>query len=349
METGHEAPAGDELGRPVLFWEEAGAEWRCRESPGHGANPDEIALYRVGREGAEEIVADTAVASDSVIDAVEAAWRGDAGVRLLYADLDAASMAADYGFGPLAADADPWVSRRCALVEPDGGDAFYVDVADPTDLYVSARDLLEEAGRLCGPDGTQGFPWMGFRAGAGMGDVARALAEAFSPSADDPRGVEAAELLRDADLGAGLLGDAVALQELRHVVGDELGCVELLGGDGVLGRAGLRHHVHGRRGGVGVRHGERGVGADGQRACERERDHQGGTLPAAFSPPSVGRACLGAPAGAAQRAGELVARGRPTVLGHFGIYLHACPRARRVGEQPMERLRTCGIGRVFTY
>lgn len=199
METGHEAPAGNELGRPVLFWEEAGVEWRCREAPGHGANPDEIALYRVGREGAEELVADTAVASDSVIDAVEAAWRGDAGVRLLYADLDAASMAADYGFGPLAADADPWVSRRCALVEPDGGDAFYVDVADPTDLYVSARDLLQEADRLCGPDGTLDSPWMGFGPGTRIEDVALALSAAFSPSADDPRGVEAAELLRGRD------------------------------------------------------------------------------------------------------------------------------------------------------
>lgn len=199
METGHETPAGDELGRPVLFWEEAGAEWRCRESPGHGANPDEIALYRVGANGREELVADTAVASDSVIDAVEAAWRGDECVRLLYADLDAASMAANYGFGPLVADADPWVSRRCVLVEPDGGDAFYADVANPADLYESAAELLEEAGSLCGPDGTLDSPWMGFGPGTRIEDVARAVAEAFRPTPDDPRGVEAAELLRGRD------------------------------------------------------------------------------------------------------------------------------------------------------
>lgn len=200
MDTGDVMDAaGGGLGRPVLFWEEAGAEWRCREADGHGANPDDIALYRVGADGREALVADTDVASDSVIDAVEAAWRGDSSVRLLYADLDAASMAADYGFGPLAEDADPWVSRRCALVEPGEGEAFYVDVADPADLYASARELLEEAGRQCGPDGALDSAWMGFRAGAGIEDVARALADAFLPSAEDPRGAEPAELLGGRD------------------------------------------------------------------------------------------------------------------------------------------------------
>lgn len=200
MDTGDamDAAAGG-LGRPVLFWEEAGAEWRCREADGHGANPDGIALYRVGSDGREALVADTAVASDSVIDAVEAAWRGDSSVRVLYADLDAASMAVDYGFGPLAEDADPWVSRRCALIEPYGGEDFYVDVADPADLYASARGLLEEAGRQCGPDGALDSAWMGFRPGARMESVARALAEAFRPTPDDPRGAEPAELLRGRD------------------------------------------------------------------------------------------------------------------------------------------------------